>query len=80
MPSFAEIAERHGASLLLQYGSTVSGPTHAGSDVDVGVLYDRPPPSLFDQGGLIEDLREHFPAREVDLAILDRSLTGPDAW
>jgi predicted nucleotidyltransferase len=73
MSSFAEIAERHGASLLVQYGSTVSGPTHAASDVDVGVLYDRPAPSLFDQGGLIEDLREHFPGREVDLALLDRA-------
>ena len=73
MPSFAEIASRHGASLLLQYGSTVSGRTHDRSDVDLGVLYDRPPPSLMDVGGLIADLQERFPGREVDLAILDRA-------
>lgn len=73
MLSFAEIASRHGLSLLLQYGWTVSGPTHAASDVDLGVLYDRTPPSLFDQGGLLSDLQEHFPGREVDLAILDRA-------
>lgn len=73
MPSFAEIASRHGASLLLQYGSTVSGPTHEASDVDVGVLFDRPPPSLFDLGGLSADLQERFPNRTVDLALLDRA-------
>ncbi len=73
MPTFAEIAARHGASLLLQHGSTVSGPTHQSSDVDIGVLYDRPPPSLFDQGGLIADLQDVFPGRAVDLAVLDRA-------
>lgn len=57
----------------MQYGSTISGPTHAASDVDLGVLYDRPPPSLFDQGALIEDLQEQFPGRELDLATLDHA-------
>jgi predicted nucleotidyltransferase len=73
MPSFAEIAERHGAALLLQYGSTVAGPTHAASDVDIGVLYDAPPPSLLDQGALVEDLQRSFAGRQVDLATLDRA-------
>lgn len=71
MISFEEIASRYGASLLLQHGSTVSGFPHEASDVDLGVLYDRSPPSLLDQAGLIEALQEHFPGREVDLAILD---------
>lgn len=73
MAPFDDIAERHGAALLLQYGSTVSGPTHARSDVDVGVLFDAPPPSLFDLGGLIGDLEEQFPGRTVDLAVLDHA-------
>lgn len=73
MLSFAEIAERHGAALLLQYGSTVAGPTHAASDVDVGVLYDGRPPSLLGQGALIDDLQQHFPGRRIDLATLDRA-------
>lgn len=75
MRSFAEIADRHGASLLVQYGSTVGGHAHAASDVDIGVLYDRAPPSLLDQGALFDDLQEHFPGRRVDLAMLDRA--GP---
>ena len=73
MPPFDEIAERHGAVLLLQYGSTVAGPAHARSDVDVGVLYDGPVPGLLDQGGLVADLETCFPRRHVDLATLDRA-------
>lgn len=73
MAPFDQIAERHGAALLLQYGSTVSGPTHARSDVDVGVLFDAPPPSLFDLGGLIGDLEERFPGPTVDLAVPDHA-------
>lgn len=73
MEPFDEIAERHGLALLLQHGSTVGGATHPGSDVDLAVLYDRRPPSLFDQGELIEDLQEHFPGQEVDLAVLDHA-------
>jgi predicted nucleotidyltransferase len=73
MPSFSEIADRHQAALLVQHGSTVAGPTHARSDVDVGVLYDRTPPSLLDQGALIDELQERFPSRRVDLAVLDRA-------
>jgi predicted nucleotidyltransferase len=73
VPTFAEIAARHGAALLVQHGSTVAGPTHGSSDVDVGVLYDRPPPSLFDQGRLVADLQGEFPGREIDLAVLDRA-------
>jgi predicted nucleotidyltransferase len=57
----------------VQHGSTVAGPTHARSDVDVGVLYDRAPPSLLDQGALIDGLQARFPGRRVDLAVLDRA-------
>jgi predicted nucleotidyltransferase len=70
---FAGIARRRGLALLVQYGSTVGGTPHERSDIDVGVLYDGPPPSLFDQGALIEDLQRCFPDRPVDLAVLDRA-------
>jgi uncharacterized protein len=73
MAPFDDIARRHGAALLVQYGSTVAGPTHARSDVDVGVLYGVPPPSLLDQGGLAADLEDAFPGRQIDLATLDRA-------
>lgn len=73
MAAFDQIAERYRAALLLQYGSTVGGPTHARSDVDIGVLYDGPVPSFLDQGGLIADLEACFPGRQVDLAVLDHA-------
>lgn len=73
MPTFAEIAERHDVALLVLYGSAAAGRTHERSDVDVGVLYDRPLPSLLDQGGLVAELGECFPDREVDLAVMDRA-------
>lgn len=73
MAAFDEIAERHRVALLLQYGSTIGGPTHARSDVDIGVLYDGPAPSFLDQGRLIADLEACFPGRQVDLAVLDHA-------
>jgi len=73
MTPFDDLAERHGAALLVQYGSTVAGPTHAASDVDVGVFYGGPPPSFFEQGGLAADLEDAFPGRRIDLATLDRA-------
>jgi predicted nucleotidyltransferase len=33
-----EIAAKHGARLIVQFGSTVTGKTHACSDIDIGVL------------------------------------------
>jgi predicted nucleotidyltransferase len=71
-PSFDEIARRHGARLLLQYGSTVSGRTHAASDVDVAVLFEGE--ASFDRlGGLVADLEAAFPGRDVDLGVLNRA-------
>ena len=71
-PSFDEIARRHRARLLLQYGSTVSGRTHAASDVDVAVLFEGE--ASFDRlGGLVADLEAVFPGRDVDLGLLNHA-------
>jgi predicted nucleotidyltransferase len=69
---FAGIARRHGVRLLLQHGSTVTGRTHEGSDVDVAVLFGGDVP-LERLGGLLADLEAAFPGREVDLGVLDRA-------
>jgi predicted nucleotidyltransferase len=73
MSLVSEIAARHDLSLVVQHGSTVSGQTHERSDVDLGVLFDRTPPSLLDLGNLIADLQGAFPDREVDVAVLDHA-------
>lgn len=71
-PPFDSIARRHGARLLLQFGSTVSGRTHPGSDVDVAVLFDAFP-SYARLGALLAELEAAFPGRAVDLGVLNRA-------
>lgn len=70
--AFDVIARRHGARLLVQYGSTVSGRTHAGSDVDVAVLFDGEPDHAR-LGGLLADIAGAFPGREIDLGLLNHA-------
>jgi predicted nucleotidyltransferase len=66
------IARRHGARLLLQFGSSVTGREHAGSDVDVAVLFDGEP-TVARLDGLAADLRPLFPRRELDLGLLNHA-------
>ena len=68
-----EIARQHGIVLLLLYGSAVSGPTHARSDVDVAVLLDRSTVPFRSWAELAADLQDLWPGREVDLAFLNRA-------
>lgn len=67
------IAREHGIRLLLQFGSTVSGQTHPGSDVDLAVQLERPDPTLDEHARLLHALQALFPEREVDLAILNHA-------
>jgi predicted nucleotidyltransferase len=69
---FEAVARRHGALLLLQFGSTVAGVEHAGSDVDVAALFDEVP-TVARLDALLGDLRALFPGREVDLGLLNRA-------
>ena len=69
---FDAIARRHGARLLVQFGSTVTGRTHAGSDVDVAVFFEGDP-TYTRLGGLLADLEPIFPGRVVDLGLLNRA-------
>jgi uncharacterized protein len=67
------LARRRGIRLLLQFGSSVTGRLHAGSDVDLGVLLERVPESLHEFGDLAADLQALVPGREVDLAVLNHA-------
>jgi predicted nucleotidyltransferase len=70
---FARVAERHGIRLLVRFGSTVTGGTHASSDVDYGVLFDDAAPDVSRLGELVADLQALIPGREVDVAVLNRA-------
>ena len=57
-----EIAQRHGATNVRVFGSTVRG--EAGPESDLDVLVDlEPGRSLFDLGGLLVDLQELLQCR-----------------
>lgn len=64
-------ARKHGVRLLLQFGSTVSGRTHPGSDVDLAVLLHRVPQSLSGSGEIAAGVQAFFPGREADVAIIN---------
>jgi predicted nucleotidyltransferase len=68
-----EVARRHGVVLLVQFGSSVTGPLHARSDRDVGVLFADQPRSLREIAELTHELQALAPDREIDLAILNHA-------
>ncbi len=59
--------------MLLQFGSTVTGQVHERSDVDLGVVLERPPMGLRERAELEHDLQGFFPARKIDLAMLNHA-------
>lgn len=59
------IASSHGADRVRVFGSVARGEAHSDSDVDLLVRMG-PERSLFDQGGLLMDLRDLL-GREVDV-------------
>lgn len=68
-----DIAERHGIALILEFGSMVTGLTHARSDVDLAVLLKRPAPSFEALGEIAHGLSSLHPGREVDVAIINHA-------
>lgn len=67
------IAERHGILLVLRFGSSVSGKTHARSDVDIAVLLNRPGLSFQERADLLGDFQHLFPEQEVDLCLINHA-------
>ncbi|MGE0592796.1 MAG: nucleotidyltransferase domain-containing protein [Vicinamibacterales bacterium] len=70
---FEGAARRHGILLLLQFGSTVTGATHPGSDLDIGVLVEHVPDSFETLSDLVTDVQALFPGQDVDVAILNHA-------
>ncbi len=72
-PDLEAIAKKYGILLALQFGSLVSGKSHARSDVDIAVLLDRSEIPFEQMADLLADLQRLFPEQEVDLAILNHA-------
>jgi len=71
--SLSDVCQRHGVVLLLQFGSTVSGPVRPDSDVDLAMLLSDPELSFERFGELQHDLQQLFENREIDLSIINRA-------
>lgn len=67
------IARKYGVRLLLQFGSSVTGNVHPGSDIDIAMLLERPGLSFEQHAALLHELQSLFPDREVDLAVLNHA-------
>ena len=68
-----EIARRHRIRLIVQFGSSVTGKTHARSDVDLAILLEGPPLPFGEHAELVHELQGLFPSQEVDLGFLNRA-------
>lgn len=73
VPGLDDLAKRFKIRMILQFGSTVTGTTHARSDLDLAVKLDSPDVSLHTVLEIQAALQTQFPGREVDLAILNRA-------
>ena len=67
------VCQAHGIRLLLQFGSTVSGRSHAASDLDLAALLERRPASLDAHAELVLDLQALLPGQEVDVALINEA-------
>ena len=66
------LASRLGIALIVRFGSTVTGRTHPGSDIDFGVLFEQMP-GLEAELDVAAGLQALNRGREVDLAVLNRA-------
>jgi predicted nucleotidyltransferase len=69
----ADVAQRHGIVLLLQFGSTVGSRDRPDSDLDLAVLLPHVPETLRELGALATDLQRLSPDRQVDVAVINRA-------
>ena len=67
------LARRTGIRLMLQFGSTVVGTCHPHSDVDIAVMFETGEVPLRLLIEISEELRELFPGKEIDLAVVNRA-------
>jgi predicted nucleotidyltransferase len=71
--ALGDIARRYGITLVLQFGSSVTGKTHARSDIDLAIQREGAPLSFREHAELVHELQALFPNHEVDLALLNRA-------
>lgn len=69
----ADVACRHGLKLVVRFGSTVTGLTHPGSDLDLAILFERFPDSAERELDALTDLQAIDCGHAVDVVVLNRA-------
>jgi len=67
------VAREHDLTLVLLFGSIVSGGEHARSDLDVAVQCSGNGPDFRELASIQAELQEIFPEKEVDLALINHA-------
>lgn len=67
-----DVALKYGVSLIVAYGSTVSGETHAESDIDLAVLMQVTPDGKIYQD-LYRDLAPVFSNQSIDIRFINNA-------
>jgi len=70
-PKIKELAEKHGLSLVVLFGSQATGATHPKSDVDIAVLSS----TNFDRSKLTDDLTDIF--KRDDIEVINMAEASP---
>ncbi len=69
-----QVAREHGLDLVIAFGSSVTGNTHAESDLDLAVrLRGRTDLETADYSELVHALQQIFPGRGIDLTLLNQA-------
>ena len=68
-----QLGQKYGLKLAVIYGSQVNGHTHADSDLDIGLLFQRKPESYARLLDIQDELKKVFPDNELDVKYLHDS-------
>jgi predicted nucleotidyltransferase len=70
----AQVAQQHRLELVIAFGSSVTGKTHAQSDLDLAVrLHSRSDLETAEYSELVHALQQIFPGRAIDLTLINHA-------
>lgn len=66
-----ELFKKHGVKIIVLFGSQISGYTHPGSDIDVGIVLTAPTKDILNIYADIENiLRDYFGKKKVQIQLV----------
>ena len=66
----SQIAENYNIKMMVVFGSQISGKTHQGSDLDIGILLNQEPSSYHSLLNVQSELKKVFSKFKIDLRYL----------